>query len=32
VVDDKAAADVTLEVVLTDLGAQPESKTVIDSR
>ena len=30
VVDDKAAADVTLEVALTGLGAQPEGKTALD--
>ena len=30
VVDDKAAADVTLEVALTALGAQPEGKTALD--
>lgn len=30
VVEDKTAADVTLEVALTALGAQPESKTVLD--
>jgi hypothetical protein len=30
VVDDKAAADVTLEVALTALSAQPEGKTVLD--
>jgi hypothetical protein len=30
VVEDKAAADVTLEVALTALGAQPEGKTVLD--
>ena len=30
VVDDKAAADVTLEVALTGLSAQPEGKTVLD--
>ena len=30
VVDDKAAADVILEVALTALGAQPEGKTALD--
>ncbi len=30
VVDDKVAADVTLEVALTALGAQPEGKTALD--
>jgi len=30
VVDEKAAADVTLEVALTALGAQPEGKTALD--
>ena len=30
VVDDKAAADVTIEVALTGLGAQPEGKTALD--
>ncbi len=30
VVDDKAAADVTLEAALTALGAQPEGKTALD--
>ena len=30
VVDDKAAADVALEVALTALGAQPEGKTALD--
>jgi len=30
VVDDKAAADLILEVALTALGAQPEGKTALD--